>query len=982
MLPLLALLFALVASYGVATAQRDHQIASTPAADAPIDMGAPAAALELEGALSPYHAPGGNESDGSRWYILTVSNSAKGPVSRILVAPEPAGAALRIFPQPDRARLLQVASSDGGITVHPEEGFSRDAFRVTVPPATTAALAIRVANADSPPSVLAWREPELMAYQRQLAIFLAAVAGLIATAAAVSGGVAAMTGHSAPGWAALMLAGLFGIWLADAGQFDASLLTALGGPYGFAAALEALSLAAAIGLVEAVAPLSDRWPWSEKYRRWTMLALLALAFLAFVGVPASAVTVNIVLLIGVTALAAYVVRRGGSGSRAARVLAPSAAVFALVTLGAALAALGVFQGNPIAAKVVGGFAAAGAVLVALAIAAGEGLGLLGAAPARAGTGGPARAGSSPAAPGLSRVMHGARSDEGTQAALSAIGASHQGVYDLDFRTDTLRLSPEAANLIGFTGGPQSIDHSAWTGRVHPDDRAVYSDALADYRGHPGLAFRIEFRVRSEGGRYPWFELRATMIGDGDEADRCLGLMADVTTRKESEAAIIDRTLRDPLTGLGNRVALMEELERLGKRAIDAAFAVLDIDRFKAIHASLGDAGTDAVLQHVADRLGKRFEGKADVFRIGGDAFALLFSGGAGDANAIGADLVGVSAAPFIENGRKIFAPASVGVATGREAQEPLDLLRNAELALRQAKRQGGGCARVYSPEMEGSTPRDAVALEAELRRALDEGQIDVFYQPIIRLSDRSVAGFEALLRWHHPERGLVWPSDFVGHSEETGLIVALGKFALSRASEDLSRWQHFFPITPPLFVSVNVSRRQLQDGDFESYLAEVLSRNEVAVGSLRLEITESAIAASEHAAERLAHMRDMGAGLAIDDFGTGLSSLSQLKTIPFDIVKVDRSFLHAQAGTEGESEVILNSVIGLAHELKRAIVVEGVENEEDAVRLTALGCEYGQGFHFSVPLPAREALNFIALHFDATAGAGKAPQTGEASPQQ
>ena len=366
MLPLLALLFALVASYGVATAQRDHQIASTPAVDAPIDMAAPAAALELEGALSPYHAPGGNESDGSRWYILTVSNSAKGPVSRILVAPEPAGAALRIFPQPDRARLLQVASSDGGITVHPEDGFSRDAFRVTVPPATTAALAIRVANADSPPSVLAWREPELMAYQRQLAIFLAAVAGLIATAAAVSGGVAAMTGHSAPGWAALMLAGLFGIWLADAGQFDASLLTALGGPYGFAAALEALSLVAAIGLVEAVAPLSDRWPWSEKYRRWTMLALLALAFLAFVGVPAVAVTVNIVLLIGVTALAAYVVRRGGSGSRAARVLAPSAAVFALVTLGAALAALGVFQGNPIAAKIVGGFAAAGAVLVALA----------------------------------------------------------------------------------------------------------------------------------------------------------------------------------------------------------------------------------------------------------------------------------------------------------------------------------------------------------------------------------------------------------------------------------------------------------------------------------------------------------------------------------------------------------------------------------------------------------------------------------------
>ena len=220
-------------------------------------------------------------------------------------------------------------------------------------------------------------------------------------------------------------------------------------------------------------------------------------------------------------------------------------------------------------------------------------------------------------------------DEATAAALIAIGASHQGVYELDFRTDTLQLSAEAAALIGFTRGTsQAIPHAAWIARVHAEDRDIYKDALYDYRAHPGLAFRIEFRVRSESGRYPWFELRATMMGEGEQADRCLGLMADVTTRKEAEAAVIDRTMRDPLTGLGNRVALMEELERIDRHGQDAAFAILDIDRFKAIHASLGDAGADAVLRHVADRLTKHFEGKAEIFRFGGDAFALLVANAA------------------------------------------------------------------------------------------------------------------------------------------------------------------------------------------------------------------------------------------------------------------------------------------------------------------------------------------------------------------
>lgn len=932
-----------------------------------IDLASPAATIQLRDALSRYHASTGEESDESRWYIVTLANNASHSVTRILVAGQPTDAALRVFPRSTRAEIRQLASSDGGISVEREPAFGREAYRVAIPPGTTAAMALRMLNADDPPSVLAWTESALVAYHHRLAIFIAAVAGLVAAAAAISGGVAAMTGHTAPRWAALVLVGIFAVWLATVGLFDAGWSTVVGGPQGFLAMALGLTLAAAICLVEEVAPLSDLWPWAEKYRRWGLIILVALSAFAFIGLPAAAMLINVLVVFGAAALAVYLVRRGMGGVRAARVLAPSASVFALVTLVAAFAVLGVFQDNPIAGEVIGGFAAAGAVLLALAVAAGEGIGLL--APRRAAAALPVPL--VPAEPEPRRpAAHPMRRDgaaEPTPTALAAIGASHQGVYDLDFHTDVLRLSSEAAVLIGLSKGPQAIPHSSWIGRVHADDRAIYKDALRDYRNHPGLAFRIEFRVKSESGRYPWFELRATMIGEGELADRCLGLMADITTRKETEAAIIDRTLRDPLTGLGNRVALMEELERLGRRPWDVVFAILDIDRFKSIHASLGDAGADAVLRRVSERLTNRFGTTAEVFRVGGDSFALLLAkGGSGGGTAIGAELVEACGAPLVENGRKIFAPVSVGVATGGEAEEPLDLLRNAEVALRQAKREGGSCARVYSRELDGTSPGDAVALEADLRRALEEGQIDVFYQPIIRLSDRTVAGFEALLRWHHPERGLVWPADFVGHSEETGLIVALGKFALTRATEDLTRWQRFFPIEPPLFVSVNVSRRQLQDGEFEESLAEVLKRSGVAEGSLRLEVTESAIAASEHAEERLTRIHAMGAGLAIDDFGTGMSSLSQLRSIPFDIVKIDKSFLD-RSGSEpdGEGDVILGSIVALAHELKRAIVVEGVESEEDAVRMAKMGCEFAQGFHYSVPLPAQEALNYIALHYAA-----------------
>lgn len=915
--------------------------------------------IELQPSLRPYYARAGAEPDGSAWYMMTIANQADRPAARILLAGQPPGAGLHFFPRRSKPTLLQVASSDAGVTVERARAFGRHAFLVTVPPATSATVALRLINADAPPSVMAWTVPALVLHNKQLAIFLAAVAGLIAASIAITTGVAVMTAHQASRWAAITLLIVFLVELTSGGVFDAGWMTIVGGPYGFSAMLAGLAVAAGIKLADLVAPVAEIWPAAKHAVVWSERVLLLLCTAAFLGVPGAAVVLQALVVVGSAMIAGYLVHRGMRGAQAARVVAPSAAIFSLVTVAAAVGALGGFADNPAAPAIIGGFAAAGAVLLALAISAGEGIAILSGM----------RPSEQLVAPVVVReaVPTSTSSSRDDDRAIKAIGASHQGVFDLELARDTVRLSPEAAVLIGFVEGAKTMSHEAWIARIHTEDRDVYRQALSDYRGQAGLAFRIEFRVRSESGRYPWFELRATMIGERSSVERCLGLMADVTARKESEAAVIDRALRDPLTGLGNRVALMEELDQLGAGARNAAFALLDIDRFKSIHASLGDAGGDAILAAIADRLTKKLGTRAKVFRVGGDAFAILASGMAAGAAALGVELVDLCNRPFPLGERTVFAPASTGVVSGQDAEDPLELLKNAELALIQAKRQGGACSRLYSRDLEAFAQGDAVALEADLRRALELEQFDVYYQPIVHVDDESVTGFEALLRWRHSEKGLLLPSEFIPHAEESGLIVAIGQFALERAARNLSDWQRYFPLDPPLSVSVNVSRRQFRDPQFLSLVEGVLSSNELAPGTLKLEITESAISAGEDAKMILSRLQSLEIGLAIDDFGTGLSTLGQLKDIPFDLLKIDKSFL-ATSERAQEGDVILGSMVALAKELRRQVVIEGVETEEELVRAKAAGCEFVQGFFYSAALSSADALNFIAHHYGVQQG--------------
>ncbi len=288
-----------------------------------------------------------------------------------------------------------------------------------------------------------------------------------------------------------------------------------------------------------------------------------------------------------------------------------------------------------------------------------------------------------------------------------------------------------------------------------------------------------------------------------------------------------------------------------------------------------------------------------------------------------------------------------------------DIVKDAEIAVVHAKRLGGNRIEFFRPAMR-TQRSDRLALESDLRRALERNEMKLVFQPIVRLEDRTIAGFEALLRWDHPRYGRLPPADFIPMAEETGLIVDLGLFALERTARELAAWQRALDVSPPIFASVNVSSRQLLRHDLLHDVKSVLTRPIVAPGSLKLELTESLVMENpEYAAQILTRIRELGAGLSLDDFGTGYSSLAYLQRFPFDTIKIDKSFVRHDH--KGSRPVILRSMITLAHDLGMDVVVEGAETESDAIELYQLGAEYAQGFAFGQPMSVEDARRIMGV---------------------
>jgi diguanylate cyclase (GGDEF)-like protein len=445
-----------------------------------------------------------------------------------------------------------------------------------------------------------------------------------------------------------------------------------------------------------------------------------------------------------------------------------------------------------------------------------------------------------------------------------------------------------------------------------------------------------------------------------EARDALGVLraqlALALDRAELAAELDRRASVDPLTGLANRAAfarrLREALAGLDGSGPAPALLLLDLDDFKTINDSLGHSCGDEVLRVVAERLRGCLAPGDLAARLGGDEFAVLVSEVAAEAEAVakGERLASILRTPVTVSGREVLARASVGVRLARGGDEdPERLLRDADMAMYAAKTAGRAGVRVFDVAMH-TRAMQRLDFEAALRRAVIRQQFTVRYQPVVELADGRLAGLEALVRWDHPDRGLVMPGEFVGLAEDTGLIVPIGRWVLHAACQAARDWQRRFPLQPAPFLSVNLSVRQLQQPDLLEDVAGALDASGLDPGDLMLEITETVLATDQQVMlERLAGLRALGTHLAIDDFGTGYSSLAYLRHLPVDTLKLAKPFVDGLLRGAGEA-ALTNAILRIADLLDLEVIAEGIEQPPQARELQRLGCRFGQGFHFARPL--------------------------------
>ncbi len=553
----------------------------------------------------------------------------------------------------------------------------------------------------------------------------------------------------------------------------------------------------------------------------------------------------------------------------------------------------------------------------------------------------------------------------------ALAGAQQAIWDWDILQDRLYVSPLLEASLGFAAGDLCGPEVSWRERMHPEDRETYRTALNAYIGRGTISFALEFRLQHNDTTYRWFNLRASCLGGAEGfAVRCVGVVRDITDRKRAEERLLHDTVHDSLTGLPNRPLLLDRLGRAIARPAPqgrprAALMMIDMDRFKAVNDSLGHAAGDGLLTAIARRLEQVVPRAETVARLGGDEFSILLTEKTepDDVATMASAINDILSQPVDINGQEVFPSASIGVAICEDSHDrPSDLLKEAEIAMYRAKRLGKARVEIFEPSMRQEAD-NRLPIESDLRRAIERDELKLFYQPIMSLKDGRVAGFEALIRWEHPEQGFLTPDEFIPLAEESELIVMLGRYALTTAAENLAVWQNLFPLRKALFASVNVSSRQLLRHDLIDDVERVLKETEVAEGSLRLEVTESLIMANPELASRiLARVRDLGAGISLDDFGTGHSSLSYLRQFPVDTIKIDKSFVD-DMGKGEEPPVIVRSIVTMSQDLGKLVVAEGAETAEQVEELKQMGCDYGQGYIFGQPMTAEDTLEFIAHHW-------------------
>jgi diguanylate cyclase (GGDEF)-like protein/PAS domain S-box-containing protein len=578
----------------------------------------------------------------------------------------------------------------------------------------------------------------------------------------------------------------------------------------------------------------------------------------------------------------------------------------------------------------------------------------------------------------------------------AVRGANDGLWDWNLRTSEIYFSPRWREMLGYEEGKIGNTLDEWFSRIHPEDLYRVKAQLSAHLDGSTVHFESEYRMQHRDGSYRWLLNRGLAVRDENgKACRMAGSQTDITKRRQAEEQLLHDALHDSLTGLPNRALFVDRLSQAierTRRPQGYRFAVLflDVDRFKVINDSLGHVIGDQLLVAIAQRLQKCLRIGDTIARLGGDEFTILMEDikHPNDSTQLAERIHQEFLLPFNLNGQEVFTTVSIGIALSESGGDrPEDLLRNADTAMYRAKVLGRARHEMFDAAMHARAVA-LLQLETDLRRAVSTLQVgaasqefQLRYQPIVCLETCKIVGFEALVRWQHPERGWISPGDFIPVAEDTGLVIPLGQWILAEACRQLREWQLQFPQSNPLSVSVNLSTKQFAQPQLIEQISQLLQQYQVEPHRLKIEITESAIMENtESATALLEQLKALGLQLMIDDFGTGYSSLSYLHQFPIDTVKIDQSFVGRMGTDEAEDEgsEIVRAIVTLAHTLAMNVVAEGIETAEQVSQLKTLKAECGQGYFFAKPLSSEEAAVLIKTDPHCLNG-GDYPKGGTAS---